>query len=242
MLSKDFKRYFDSYSKISPLTASFNNWQMHGKLSYAFNRPFRSLQAASLRCFGIKKLNKAVSSTFLAVSQGAADSVGVYCPHIFLDKRLAERHDDFAVANRPLHAIFYNPSTCGTFTKKELTALAHHELKHLYQATPITSEECHANEYDSDRAALRATDYKTMVNLFAKVTTYLGQRHLGTPEQGALRIVRENAYDLMSQKTLETFDVVETFTHPATVSKSSARALPSRHANPISRDGAGGAK
>lgn len=80
------------------------------------------------------------------------------------------------------HTILIDPLVLSLLDEKELHALVAHELKHLYQKSGKNKSEYHAQEYDSDRAAVESTDLRTVKSFIRKGIQHLISERLGPYE------------------------------------------------------------
>lgn len=196
MIPKDFKKYFDSYAKRSPLAK--------GEI----------LDYSILANAGL--VVPSLPSKFCDVSIQECASVGIELPNIYEIKDGFNASGLFGAGNPRFYALKYNKETCKALSNDELRAFAAHEIKHLYQNTDVSSrEQAHALEYDADRAALRATSYEVVSSMLGKAFC-LGACGGDLVERGKIiTAIVNNTAILPSLAYLEKFEEDETDTYPS---------------------------
>ncbi len=154
----EFSKYFDSYENRSPLWVE----RVRGT---GDNTP-------GIRREEWPSCEQVTQSTHPKMYGALIDECAYRCvelPMLYVDHSGQTR---LARALPREYSILVDRRTETVFNQGEARALVAHELKHLYQGEIETVQQSFAAEYDSDRAAVRSTDYLT-ISMYVHKTIHL---------------------------------------------------------------------
>ncbi len=167
MISEEFKSYFDSYARASPLRG-------RSDVDLIVPNVSGSLMLATENNYG-----RAYNQLKLE-----AEYRGVDVPNLFIDESDIVR---LGCADSHAYAIVLQRKAYEAFDDQELRAFMAHELKHLYQMPDTTYEESRANEYDCDRAAVESVGYPVIQSYVSKAVFLQAERVLPKPLCGLVQ-------------------------------------------------------
>ena len=166
MISDDFKSYFGSYAKISPLRLC--------KMKAAEDGPEIGYNGEIIEQPDVPYCNP---DLFVEMDRQKHERVyrlleeecalrGVECPRLFED---VKRTVGVAFNFPGLYAISLSSSELEVSSDAELRSLLAHEVKHLYQDIGSTPEEKRAAELDADRAAVESAGYEANLSFMMRI-------------------------------------------------------------------------
>jgi hypothetical protein len=206
-MKPDFRSYFDSYQKRSPVWAE----RVRKKQS-----DVPGFDAETIKKSGLVEVTPENHPKIYQALKEECEFRGVEMPACYVDH---DRRVTLGAAIPEEYTLIIDERSNRIFTQKEMRALVAHELKHLYQAKKETAQESLEAEYDSDRAAVSSTDYKTIRSYVDKAI------HMMIDEKVPISILRKfmhGIHDAFPGLIAENFMIPTSRSHPSPASRMSA--------------------
>lgn len=203
----DIKSFFNSYARISPSRTEYL------AEAGAYAQPGYSADYLARQRFsdGSPMLDRVTPDNYpklYAALEEESRFRKVDMPACYIDK---SGYCTLAHAIPAHYVIHVQPEAYNMYTQRELRALVAHELKHLYQKDPENDKESRLNEFDSDRAAVESTDYKTIRTYVSKAASLMIKEVVPEKLQG----ITSKFYNLMPNIIAENFYIPLDKAHPS---------------------------
>lgn len=203
----ELKSFFNSYARISPARTAYlaepDAYAQPGySPHYLEGRKFHDGSPV------FERVNAENYPKLYAALEEECRFRKVDMPACYIDR---SGYCSLAYAVPMYYLIHVQPEAYDMYTQRELRALVAHELKHMYQKDSSNDKESRLNEFDSDRAAVESTDYKTIRTYVSKAALLMIKEVVPERLQG----IASRFYNLMPNTIAENFYIPLDKEHPS---------------------------